>query len=336
MHQKPSDQTITNASKRLFLTGGSGYVGRNLIRHFIGKDYEVVALARSAKAAETIRSLGAVPFEGHLLSDNLAQGMAGCRSVIHAAADTDHGKGTPQQVQTNLEGTRRLLEAARKAGITKAVYISSESILLDGKPLTNATESHPFPIKPAGRYSQSKGEAERVALSMLTDEFSVVAVRPRFIWGRDDSAALPHLVNAVKSGQFAWIEGGHYHTSITHIANACEGIERALEQGRGGQAYFITDGEPVEFRDFATRLLQTQGVAVPDKEIPRWLLRSIAIAGEHIATLSRGRIKAPLSFQEYATSAVEVTLDISKARNELGYEPIISQEEGLAELERGW
>lgn len=332
MHQPSSTSSQSKPTTTLFLTGGSGYLGRNLIRHFTAQGFGVVALVRSDKAAETVRALGAEPYQGDLLGTQLVQGMKDCRFMIHAAADTNHGYGTAQQRQTNLDGTRNLFNAARQAGVARAVHVSSESVLLDGKPLINATEGHPFPVKPAGTYSATKAEAERMALSMSMPGFEVVVVRPRFIWGRDDTTALPFLVDAVKSGQFAWIDGGHYRTSTTHVANACEGIALALEKGRGGEVYFLADETPVEFRQFVSRMLETQGLPMPEKGVPRWLVRSMARVGDRLAQLSRGRLKMPLTRQEFATSAVEVTLDISKARTELGYRPVVTLEEGLAEL----
>lgn len=317
---------------RLFLTGGSGYVGRNLIRHFTAKGIEIIAMARSAAAAETVRGLGATPFAGDLLDPGLADAMSGCHWLIHAAADIDHGRGTAQQSRTNLDGTRHVFEAARKAGISRAIYISSESVLLDGQPLVNANETHPFPRRPAGSYTRTKGEAERIALSLSTPDFAAIAIRPRFIWGRDDTTALPQLAAAAQSGQMAFIDGGHYRNSTAHIANVCAGVDLALQRGRGGEAYFITDGEPLEFRTTLTSLLETQGIAAPDKTVPRWLLRTMANVGDALASISGGRIKGPLTLQEYATSAVEISLDITKARNELGYAPVISFAEGLAEL----
>ncbi len=69
-----------------------------------------------------------------------------------------------------------------------------------------------------------------------------MAVRPRFVWGRDDTTALPALVEAARSGQTAWIEGGDYLTSTTHIDNLCHGVDLALRLGQGGEVYFLADG----------------------------------------------------------------------------------------------
>lgn len=318
--------------QRIFITGGSGYLGRNLIRHFVAQGAQVVALARSEAAIRTVALLGATPFAGDLLEGDLASGMQSCQQLIHAAADTSHRGTSAQQARTNLDGTRRVFDAAIAAGVQQAIHLSSESVLLDGKPLRSVTEEHPYPRRPAGGYTRTKGEAERIALRYASARLSVVALRPRAVWGRDDSTALPQLVAAARSGQLAWIAGGRYLTSTTHIQNLCVAVEQALRLGRNGQVYFIADAEPLAFRDFVCGLLDTQGIAAPDKSVPRWLIAGMANIGDVLQSISGGRIKTPVSYQEYATMAVEITLDTSKARRELAYVPAISRAQGLAEM----
>jgi nucleoside-diphosphate-sugar epimerase len=318
--------------QRIFLTGASGYVGRNLIRHFVARGVEIAALVRSDSSAELVRSLGAIPVRGELLDRALSAGMAGCDALIHAAANTDHGPASEKQRRVNEDGTYAVLDTARAAGIRKVIHLSTESVLATGKPLVNVDETMPLPQKPAGGYSRTKAAAERIALAANASDFSVVVLRPRFVWGGDDTTALPALTQAVKSGKFAWISGGTYLTSTTHIANLCAAVALALGRGRGGEVYFISDGAPVPFRSIVSALLETQGLVIPEKTVPRAVVRTVATIGDILAKISGGKIVPPLTRQAYATSAVEVSFNIGKARRELGYEPVISREEGLAEL----
>ncbi|GHG23491.1 NAD-dependent epimerase/dehydratase family protein [Paracoccus aerius] len=315
----------------IFITGAGGYVGRNLIRYFTAAGARVTGLARSEASAATIAQLGATPVRGDMLTTDLAPLMAGASVLIHAAADLDHGPGN-RALRSNDEGTRRVFAAAARAGITTAVHISSDSVLQDGRPLRNVAETHPLPRRPAGAYSAGKVEAERAALAAASPALTVIVLRPRMIWGRDDTTALPTLIEMVRSGRFAWISGGDYLSSTTHIANFCHAVGLALQRGRSGEVYHITDGSPRTFRETVSALLTSQKLEVPTKSVPRSLLRVIASAGELTHRGSRGRLKGPVSRQELATSAVEVTLDMSKAQQELHYKPIISWQEGLAEL----
>ncbi len=331
-----TDHAPTPAAKpkpHVFVTGGSGYVGRNLLRHLIASGYRVTALARSENAAEVVRRLGATPKRGDLL-DKAALGaaMTGAELLVHAAADTSHGRPSRAQIRTNLEGTRNVCEAARDTGIRRMLQLSTEAVLLSGAPLIMADETTPYPRRFAGAYSETKARAEQIALGFCGAGLEVVVMRPRFVWGRDDTTALPQLIDAARSGKLAWIDGGHYLTSTTHVANATEAIRLVLEKGRAGEIYHITDETPVPFRSFVSDMLKSAGVVPPQKEVPRWLVKPVVRATDYLDRLSRGVIHGPMSWQEYATLGVEVTLTCEKARRELGYKPVISIEEGMREL----
>jgi nucleoside-diphosphate-sugar epimerase len=326
-----ADATATDDARphRLFITGANGYVGRNLTHYFLQKGVEVVALVRTPQAAEQMAALGAVPAIGDLFTDTLTEAMAGCDALIHAAADTDHGHGGADQMRVNAQGAEAVFRAARAAGVARAVHISTESVLSDGRPLVMVDETRPYPRRPAGSYSRSKIAAEKAVLPLNGHDLAVMVVRPRFVWGRDDTTALPALVEAARSGQMAWIEGGDYLTSTTHIDNLCHGIDLALRHGEGGEVYFLTDGEPVVFRTFITALLKSQNAPVTDKTAPRAVVRAAAALGDLVGLATRGRKPVSLTLQGFAASAVEVTLDIGKARSRLGYEPVVSIQAGL-------
>ncbi|QQA45038.1 NAD-dependent epimerase/dehydratase family protein [Pelagovum pacificum] len=318
----------------IFITGAAGYVGRNLLRHFIAKGRRVIGLVRNAEAADRVRAWGGEPVLGDMLSADLAPLMSSADTLIHAAASVDHGAGSAAAV-INPEGTRRVLEAARQANIEKAIHISTDSVLQDGRPLCNVDESTPYPSRPAGAYSAGKAEAERIALRAAASGQHVVTLRPRMVWGRDDTTALPTLVGAAQSGQFGWISGGGYRSSTLHIANLCHAVELALERGASGEIYHVSDGPARTFRETVTGLLESQRIEVPTKTVPRGVLRNVARLGDGLHRVSGGRWRGPMSFQDFATSAVEITLNIHKAQRDLGYVPVMSWEDGLAELSGG-
>lgn len=144
---------------------------------------------------------------------------------------------------------------------------------------------------------------------------------------------MPQLASAAKSGNLVWFDGGDYLTSTTHVANVVEGVRLCLEKGRGGEVYFITDGEDIAFRPWVTELLATKGISVSEvKSMPRGLMNFIVSAGELLANLTGGRLSGPLGRQEYATVGNTVTLNIAKAQKELGYAPVMSRAVGLSEL----
>jgi nucleoside-diphosphate-sugar epimerase len=184
-------------------------------------------------------------------------------------------------------------------------------------------------------YSATKAQAEQLVIAANAPDFETVVLRPRLVWGRDDPNILPGLAAAIEAGRFTWVGDGAHLTSTTHIDNAVRGLRLAAERGRAGEAYFVTDGEPVVFREFITELLGTQGVTPPARNTPRAVLRAAAVASEAAWRALPLRGEPPVTRLAYFLIANETTLEIGKAREELGYEPATTIAEGMAELRAG-
>lgn len=319
---------------RAFVTGGSGFVGRYLIDALKRRGEPPRALARSAAAAEAVAKAGGEPVEGDLSDvDRLRKGMEGCDTVFHAAAHVKMWAPRAEMYEANVRGTENVLEAARAAGVKRLVHLSTEAVLVDGTPLVKANETWPIPARHIGDYPSTKAEAERRVVSVNSADFTTVVVRPRFIWGHGDtSAVLPGLVDAVRTKRFRWFSGGHYLTSTCHVVNCVEGTLLAAEKGRGGEAYFLTDGEPVVFRDFVTALLKTQGVDPGTRSVPFGVAAVLATVGD----LAWGTLglpgRPPLTRAELLLVGREVTVSDEKARTELGYEGRMTRDAGLREM----
>ena len=318
---------------KIFISGVTGYLGRNLARHLM-HEHEVVGMSRDIDKASFLENSGVKIFHGDLHSNNLAEGIKGCDVVIHTAADTDHKNVSRTQYDTNVVGTELILTAAKAAGVKRFIHISTDSVLLTGKPLRGVTEDVPYPEKAVGNYSKSKQLAEEIVLNSNSANLSVIVLRPRFVWGRDDTTALPQILNAIKNGTFAWIDGGNYKTSTTHIANLCNAVTCAIERGISGETYFVTDDDDRTFREVVSALAEAHGSSVPAKSVPRFIPHTIAKLDDLRRKMLPKSSPLPLTMQEYSTSAVEVTLNISKAKSQIQYTPVVSFQEGLTEIEK--
>jgi nucleoside-diphosphate-sugar epimerase len=312
--------------QRAFVTGGSGFVGRALIRELIRRGIAVRGLARSDAAASTVSGLGAEVVRGDLSDrDVLQAGMKGCDVVFHAAAYLDDPGVRTEAIAINVEGTRNVLAAARGAAARRFVHVGTEAVLADGEPIIRADETRPRTKRPAGLYPETKGLAEAAVLAANGAGLETVVIRPRFIWGRGDTSLMPKLLAAVAAGTFAWIGGGRYLTSTCHIDNVVEGALLAAERGKPGEIYFLTDGEPVEFRAFMTDMFRSQGVEPGTRSVPRWLIKLIVKATQWMR-------KPPVSATALALIGAEVTVSDAKARRELGYVGAKDRATGLAEM----
>jgi nucleoside-diphosphate-sugar epimerase len=322
---------------RVFVTGGSGFVGRNLIPALVAAGHSARALARSDGAVATVARLGAEPVRGDLAdAAALRAGMDGCAWAFHIAARTNDWGRYEVAYQANVAGTEQALAAAHAVGVARFIHVSTESVLVgtDTPPLVNVDETRPRAQHPLGLYALTKGLAEERVLAASAPDMATIVVRPRLVWGAGDTTVLPPLMAAVRSGAFVWFGGGRNLTSTCHVANVCEGLLLAAERGRGGEIYFVTDGEPVVWRDFLTALLATQGVRVGSRSIPLWLARAAASGGEGVWRLLGLRQELPLTRFRVRIIGEDVTINDAKARRELGYVGKVTRAEGLAALQR--
>ncbi|HWX97797.1 MAG TPA: NAD-dependent epimerase/dehydratase family protein [Solirubrobacteraceae bacterium] len=316
-----------------FVTGGSGFIGGRLIERLRADGHTVHALARSTSAADRVRERGAEPVDGDLAdAAAMRAGAEGCELAFHAAA-TLGDWGTREEFERgNVDGTRHALRACAEAGVRRFVHVSTEAVLLAGGPLVNVDESAPLRPDSPALYSSTKARAEQAVLAANGERFETVVVRPRFVWGVGDTTLLPVMLETVRSGRFAWIGGGRHRTSTTHVENTVEGLVLGATRGRPGNVYFVTDGEPVVFREFVSELLASQGVTAPSRSIPVWAGSALARAGEAGWRILPLPGRPPLTRFAFWVSSQECTIRIDKAREQLGYAPVKSIADGLAEL----
>jgi nucleoside-diphosphate-sugar epimerase len=317
----------------VFVTGGSGFIGGRLIERLCAEGHLVRALARSDAAAESVRARGAEPVAGELADvAAMRAGADGCQLAFHAAATLGDWGRREDFERGNVQGTHNVLRACEDAGVRRFVHVGTEAALLAGRPLVEVDETAPLRPDSPALYSSTKARAEQAVLAANGERFETVVVRPRFVWGRGDTTLLPVIAEMVRTGRFAWIGGGRHRTSTTHVDNTVEGLVLGADRGRPGNAYFVTDGEPVVFRDFVGRLLATQGLAAPTRSIPGPVAAVLASAGETAWRLLPLPGRPPLTRLAYWLSAQECTIRIDKAREQLGYQPPKSIDDGLAEL----
>jgi nucleoside-diphosphate-sugar epimerase len=324
---------VSSAPATAFVTGGSGFIGGTLIERLVDAGCEVSALARSDASAAAVEARGARAARGDLDDPaSLTAAADGCEVAFHLAAHLGQWGTWEEFARGNVGGTENTLEACRRAGVRRFVHCGTEAALIAGRPLIRIDETAPLRPDSKALYCSTKALAEIRVRAAAGPGLETVILRPRMVWGPGDTTLLPELVAAVEAGRFAWIDGGRHRTDTTHVDNVVEGLLLAAQRGGSGEAYFVTDGEPVIFREFVSELLATQGVDPPSRSVPGWLAGGAAAVAESTWRLLRLGGEPPLTRLAVWLSSQECTIEIGKARRELGYEPVISRRAGLAAL----
>jgi hypothetical protein len=316
---------------KIFVTGGSGFVGGHLVEALARKGHQVLALARSDRAAQAVRAYGATPVRGELGALR-AETIGGADAVIHCAAYVEEWGTRAQFWEANVVGTTNALDAARAAGARRFLHVGTEAAIFAGRDLIGADESVPYPERHRYLYSETKAEAERRVLAASAPGFDTLSIRPRFVWGPRDTSVLPAVVRMAKEGSFAWLDGGRALTSTTHVDNLVHALHLALTCGRAGHAYFVADDGERTLRDFLTALARTQGVELPARSVPSLVARPLARAVEGAWRLFDLKRNPPMTRFAIEMMSSTVTVRTDRARADLGYAPVITVEEGLARL----
>jgi nucleoside-diphosphate-sugar epimerase len=319
----------------IFVTGGSGFIGGALIRK-LAPSHKIWALSRTPQSDDLLKQFGALPVRGDLNQFDTSC-LAECDAVVHSAAHIGPGGDRNFYWSVNVAGTEKILRTAQAAGVKRLIHVGTEAGCFFGQHMRDIDETYPLALDSPYHYPATKAAAELKVLRANDPKlnFETISIRPRLVWGEGDRTLLPNMVKAARFHALVWIDGGRCLTSTTHVDNVVHAIELTLNgKGRGGEAYFVTDGEDRPFREVITKLLATQGLAPGSLSIPSWLVRPpVYLLQKSWEALG---IHAHLPINRFAVALIarDCTIRIDKARRELGYEPIVSFSAGLQQLPR--
>lgn len=321
---------------RILVTGGAGFLGGALARRLLKEGHDVVILGRN-KYPNIPAKIQSIQCD---LKDNLSTVKAceGMEAVFHAASIPGVWGNPKDFYSSNVAGARNILEGCFKAGVKKLVYTSSPSVVCHDKDMENADETTPYPRKYLCDYPLTKAIAEREILAANNKKgLLTVSLRPHLIWGPGDPHLVPRIIDRAKKGRLVRVGKGQNKVDMTYIDNAVESHILAfhkLEEGSpvAGQTYFISDDEPVNLWSWIDDLLIRLDMPPVKRNISYKTAKHIGTVLEVVfRTLG---IKNEPTMTRFLASQLATShyFNISKAKNDMGYKPLVSQEEGLKRL----
>ena len=314
---------------KVFVTGGTGFIGGEVVRQLRARGDEVACLVRSPQKAAKLSALGCELVAGDLGdAEAIRGGMAGCDAVVHAAAMYEVGipaKQHPAMWEANVAGTERVLSAAREAGVAKLVYVSTVGVFGNThRQVVDESYEHP------GReftsyYEETKLEAHRVAERMIEDGLPGVIVQPGGVYGPGDTSQVADLLEQFFAGRLPLLPFPELGICLTHVEDIAGGILLALDKGRVGETYVLS-GPVTTMREAVETVAAATGRKAPRYAMPTALMKALTPVGPLVGKL----MGQPPNLRELISSADNVTFWASheKASRELGYAPR-GLEEGL-------
>lgn len=302
---------------------------------FLQQGHHVTGVARQMSRCAFVRSLGVEPIQSTLEDEQgLARAMNRADVVIHAAAKVPAHGFWSDFVQTNIDGTRHVLQAAIRAHVPHFVHMSTVGIYgfprPDGQPFDESCDYGA--VHGWNYYSRSKIEAEKLArASHDSGKIQVTILRPTWVYGPRDAITLDRLVPVLRSGRVKWIGLAQNRMSVLYVSDAVEAIARAATQPRSsGQIYNIAADEfsPTQ-HEYFTIISDLLELPPPQGTVSYRLAYSVGLASEWMAHLTAYRICPPLSRLAVLVQGGERRFSGNKIRGELGWQPKISFSEGM-------
>lgn len=320
------------------MTGGGGFLGSRIAKRLLQRGDEVAILGRR-KYPRMDANIECFQTD---IRDRQAvfDALRGCHTVFHTAALPGIWGEPDEFYGINVTGTQNVIDGCLEHSVKKLVFTSSPSVVFDDTDLENVDEDTPYPESYSCVYPRTKAIAERLVRKANGNVgLSTVSLRPHLIWGEGDPHLVPRILDRARKGRLVRVGSGKNRVDIIYIANAVEAhilACDALERGSpvAGNCYFISDGKPVVLWDWIGQVLCRLGRPPVTRSMS---YRSARVLGAFLEMMYRAlaiRREPPMTRFVAAQLATSHYFNISRARTDFGYAPVVSQEEGMQNLIR--
>lgn len=326
---------------KVLVSGGTGFVGRHVAWRLAAEGCEVIFSGRDLQAADEVRRLSAAPLRflpiehgTDSAQTTLAEAAQGADAVVHCAALSAPWGSTEAFRRANLASTAEVIQACRAQGVARLLHLSTPSLYFDFRDRLGVREDESLPA-PVNRYAQTKGAAE--ALLREADLPQTVVLRPRAVFGPWDATLMPRMLRVMRRGAIPLMRGGRAELDLTYIDNLVDAIWLGLSRPlpRRYNLYNVSNGEPIRLDQLLTRVAEAFALPLRTRHLPWPLVSSLARVLEAGARL-RGADEPLLTRYSAGVLAFSQTLDTTALRNELGWRPAVTLDEGIRRHAAWW
>ncbi|WP_432523428.1 NAD-dependent epimerase/dehydratase family protein [Kineococcus sp. SYSU DK006] len=321
---------------KVLVTGASGMLGRETALAVHRRGHDVRVLQRRPAGLEGPEEvLGSITEEAAV-----RRAVEGVDAVVHLAAKVSVTGPHPEYVATNVEGTRTLLAAARRAGVSRFVMVSSPSVAHAGSALVGVGTTPADPAAAHGSYAVTKAQAELLALAEDSPGFAVCAVRPHIVLGPGDTQLVQRIADRARAGRLPLLDDGAALIDTTYVDNAVDALvaalERCTDEGVHGQAFVVTNGEPRTVAEVFARICRAAGVPAPTRRVPSGVAKVAGSVVERVWTRLALPDEPPMTRFLAEQLSTAHWFDVSRTRELLHWEPRVPLDEGFDRLAGGF
>ncbi len=319
------------------VTGANGFLGAYIVEELLKRGYKVRAMTR--RRDDGLSSLSVECVNGDVRDlDSLVSATRDIEVVFHTAAISGIWGPWKKYYSTNTVGTKNVVEACIRNGVARLVYSSSPSVVFNGEHQINANETLPYPKRWLCHYPHSKALAEKHVLD--ANEFSgliTCALRPHLIWGPRDRHLIPRLLKRAKSKKLLRVGDGTNQVDMIYVENAARGHVQAAEAMQPGasicgNAYFLSQNDPVNCWGWINEILELAGLPRIRRSISYFWAYRLGAALESYYQIMNLETEPRMTRFLAAQLAKSHYYDISRAKRDFNYAPVISTEEGMKRL----
>lgn len=321
------------------VTGGGGFLGSALCRALVERGVRVRSLARGDYPA--LAALGVETVRGDLAErDAVRRAAQNCSAIFHVAAKAGVWGPLAEYHRANVVGTENVLDACRAHGIPRLIYTSSPSVAYGGGDEAGVDESAPYPASYLTHYPRTKAIAEQLVLAANSPTFATVSLRPHLIWGPGDNHLLPRMIASAKAGRLRRVGDGKNLVDTTYIDNAVAAHLAAYDRlsptaACAGKAYFIANDEPRLLWDLINQMLACADLPPVTRTISALSAFLLGVVLEGVYGFLGRCDEPPMTRFVARQLATSHWYDLTAAKRDLDYRPLVSVDEGLQRL-RAW